>query len=156
MYCARCGSYASQRVKGLKLVCTGKPTTSKKYGLSRILAGRHPVPGKEWPGHEHDPPPFHFLKGGDNGRMTVVPSKSQLTDPDDGPTAEDTNQDGGDIDPPDIQDLLALIDAEEQPSDIDSEAGEDAVPSDSQDVDALPTDNKSGGQDASGQMSDSD
>ena len=76
MYCCRCGSYASQRVKGLKQVCSGKPTASKKYGLSRILAGKHPCPGKQWPGHEHDTPPFHFLKGGDIGRNSVVPCRN--------------------------------------------------------------------------------
>ena len=88
--------------------------------------------------------------------MTVVPSKSQLHDTYDELEVEDTPQDEGDIDPPDIQELLALIDAEALPSDIASEAEEDALSSDSHDGDALPTDPISGGQDASGQLSESD
>ena len=58
LYCARCGSYSARRVRGLRDVCIGKPTTSKRYGLRRILSGKTPAPGMKWPAHEHDRPPF--------------------------------------------------------------------------------------------------
>ena len=73
LYCARCGSYSARRVRGLRDVCIGKPTTSKRYGLRRILSGKTPAPGMKWPAHEHDKPPFHFLRREDGNRLTVVP-----------------------------------------------------------------------------------
>ena len=61
--------------------------------------------------------------------MTVVPAKSQQYQESDDENAEDTIADAGDEPPPDIQDLLALIDNEDvPPSDIDPEPeeGDDA------------------------------
>ena len=91
--------------------------------------------------------------------MTVVPAKSQqYNESDDEADAEDPPGDAGDIEPPDIQGLLALIDnAGDFPSDIDSEAGGDGEPSDSHDDGgALSTGETPAGHGAPGQLSDSD